>query len=266
MFERFTDRARRVVVIAQEEARRLDHNYIGTEHVLLGLIREGDGLAAHALRAMQIDLAELTAEVEALVGHGEGAPGGHIPFTPRAKKTLELSLRESVQLSSGYIGTEHILLGVLREGEGPGAQVLKARGVTLEGTREIIIRLLDQHGSERAPGVRPSRGTGASLEDIAGQLRGINQRLSAIEAKLGVEPSPALQRLRHAEASLALVRRQKEQAIDEQNFDRAAKLRDQEKKLLVTREQAEQAWLAETSPGEPGETDEPGEPPDTATA
>jgi ATP-dependent Clp protease ATP-binding subunit ClpC len=260
MFERFTDRARRVVVIAQEEARRLEHSYIGTEHILLGLIREGDGLAARALRTMQINLDELKAEVEALVGRGQSAPPGHIPFTPRAKKTLELSLRESVQLSSGYIGTEHILLGVLREGEGPGAQVLAARGVTLEATRDLIARLLAKYGEEH-PGQAGVVRTGVPLLDIEAQLRTINQRLSAIEDKLGVETPVTLSHLRRAETALALARRQKDQAIDEQDFERAAKLRDQEKKLIKARDEAEKAWLAESAPP-PADT----EPPDTATA
>src|SRR5687767_7956601 len=128
MFERFTDRARRVVVLAQEEARMLDHNYIGTEHILLGLIHEGEGVAATALEALGISLAEVRSDVESTIGRGDQAPRVHIPFTPRAKKVLELSLREALQLGHNYIGTEHILLGLVREGEGVGAQVLIKRG------------------------------------------------------------------------------------------------------------------------------------------
>ena len=124
MFERFTDRARRVVVLAQEEARMLSHNYIGTEHILLGLIHEGDGIAAKALESLGVSLEAVRAQVEEIIGQGQQAPSGHIPFTPRAKKVLELSLREALQLGHNYIGTEHILLGLIREGEGVAAQVL----------------------------------------------------------------------------------------------------------------------------------------------
>ncbi|MGZ6978137.1 MAG: Clp protease N-terminal domain-containing protein, partial [Acidimicrobiia bacterium] len=131
MFERFTDRARRVVVLAQEEARLLNHNYIGTEHILLGLIHEGEGVAAKALVSLGISLEAVRAQVEEIIGHGGSAPSGHIPFTPRAKKVLELSLREALQLGHNYIGTEHILLGLIREGEGVAAQVLVKLGADL---------------------------------------------------------------------------------------------------------------------------------------
>src|SRR5580765_3811750 len=130
MFERFTDRARRVVVLAQEEARMLNHNYIGTEHILLGLIHEGEGVAAKALESLGISLEAVRQQVEEIIGQGQQAPSGHIPFTPRAKKVLELSLREALGLGHNYIGTEHILLGVVREGEGVAAQVLGRRGST----------------------------------------------------------------------------------------------------------------------------------------
>ena len=128
MFERFTDRARRVVVLAQEEARMLNHNYIGTEHILLGLIHEGEGVAAKALESLGISLEAVRQQVEEIIGQGQQAPSGHIPFTPRAKKVLELSLREALQLGHNYIGTEHILLGLIREGEGVAAQVLVQAG------------------------------------------------------------------------------------------------------------------------------------------
>jgi ATP-dependent Clp protease ATP-binding subunit ClpC len=124
VFERFTDRARRVVVLAQEEARLLNHNYIGTEHILLGLIHEGEGVAAKALESLGISLEAVRQQVEEIIGQGGASPSGHIPFTPRAKKVLELSLREALQLGHNYIGTEHILLGLIREGEGVAAQVL----------------------------------------------------------------------------------------------------------------------------------------------
>jgi ATP-dependent Clp protease ATP-binding subunit ClpC len=142
MFERFTDRARRVVVLAQEEARLLNHNYIGTEHLLLGLIHEGQGVAAKALESLGIRLEAVRSQVEEIIGRGERAPTGHIPFTPRAKKVLELSLRESKQLGHDYIGTEHILLGLVREGEGVAAQVLVKLGADLSRARGQVIELL----------------------------------------------------------------------------------------------------------------------------
>jgi ATP-dependent Clp protease ATP-binding subunit ClpC len=153
VFERFTDRARRVVVLAQEEARLLNHNYIGTEHILLGLIHEGEGVAAKALESLGISLEAVRAQVEEIIGHGGSAPSGHIPFTPRAKKVLELSLREALQLGHNYIGTEHILLGLIREGEGVAAQVLVKLGADLSRVRQQVIQLLSGYagGKESAP-------------------------------------------------------------------------------------------------------------------
>ncbi len=151
MFERFTDRARRVVVLAQEEARMLNHNYIGTEHILLGLIHEGEGVAAKALESLGISLEAVRQQVEEIIGQGQQAPSGHIPFTPRAKKVLELSLREALQLGHNYIGTEHILLGLIREGEGVAAQVLVKLGADLNRVRQQVIQLLSGYqGKETA--------------------------------------------------------------------------------------------------------------------
>ncbi|HEY5891361.1 MAG TPA: ATP-dependent Clp protease ATP-binding subunit [Acidimicrobiia bacterium] len=153
MFERFTDRARRVVVLAQEEARLLNHNYIGTEHILLGLLNEGEGIAAQALESLDIDLTSVRDEVVKIIGQGKQSPSGHIPFTPRAKKVLELSLREALQLGHNYIGTEHILLGLIREGEGVAAQVLQQLGAELQKVRQTVIQLLSGPGGseEQAP-------------------------------------------------------------------------------------------------------------------
>jgi len=142
VFQRFSDRARRVVVLAQEEARMLNHNYIGTEHLLLGLIQEGEGVAAKALESMGISLEAVRNQVEEIIGRGTSAPTGHIPFTPRAKKVLELSLREALQLGHNYIGTEHILLGLIREGEGVAAQVLTKLGADLDRVRNQVVQLL----------------------------------------------------------------------------------------------------------------------------
>ena len=149
MFERFTDRARRVVVLAQEEARMLNHNYIGTEHILLGLIHEGEGVAAKALESLGISLEAVRQQVEEIIGQGQQAPSGHIPFTPRAKKVLELSLREALQLGHNYIGTEHILLGLIREGGGVAAKALELLGISLEAVRQHVGEIIGQ--GQQAP-------------------------------------------------------------------------------------------------------------------
>ena len=163
MFERFTDRARRVVVLAQEEARMLNHNYIGTEHILLGLVREGEGVAAKSLESLGISLEAVRQQVEEIIGQGQQAPSGHIPFTPRAKKVLELSLREALQLGHNYIGTEHILLGLIREGEGVAAQVLVKLGADLNRVRQQVIQLLSGYqGKEPATAGAPAEGTPSS--------------------------------------------------------------------------------------------------------
>ena len=143
MFERFTDRARRVVVLAQEHSRMLGHSYNGTEHLLLGLIYEGEGVASRALKALGIEGKDVIREINEIIGTGTTPPSGHIPFTPRAKKVLELSLREALQLGHNYIGTEHLLLGLIREGEGVAAQVLVKLGADLNGTRAKVIELLN---------------------------------------------------------------------------------------------------------------------------
>ena len=180
MFERFTDRARRVVVLAQEEARSLNHNYIGTEHILLGLLNEGEGIAAKALESLGIGLDSVRDEVVKIIGPGQQSPTGHIPFTPRAKKVLELSLREALQLGHNYIGTEHILLGLIREGEGVAAQVLQQLGAELQKVRQSVIQLLsgpgtteDQPsssaGSPAGSGARESTSTGSTVLDQFGR-------------------------------------------------------------------------------------------------
>jgi ATP-dependent Clp protease ATP-binding subunit ClpC len=159
MFERFTDRARRVVVLAQEEAKMLNHNYIGTEHILLGLIHEGEGVAAKALESLGISLDAVREQVQDIIGQGQQQPTGHIPFTPRAKKVLELSLREALQLGHNYIGTEHILLGLIREGEGVAAQVLVKLGADLNKVRQQVIQLLSGY-----QGKEPAAVSGAAHE------------------------------------------------------------------------------------------------------
>jgi ATP-dependent Clp protease ATP-binding subunit ClpC len=183
MFERFTDRARRVVVLAQEEARMLNHNYIGTEHILLGLIHEGEGVAAKALESLGISLEGVRAQVEEIIGQGQQAPSGHIPFTPRAKKVLELSLREALQLGHNYIGTEHILLGLIREGEGVAAQVLVKLGADLNRVRQQVIQLLSGYqGKEAVQTGGPAEGT-PSTSLVLDQF-GRNLTQAAREGKL----------------------------------------------------------------------------------
>ena len=214
MFERFTDRARRVVVLAQEEARLLNHNYIGTEHILLGLIHEGEGVAARALGLLDISLQAARVQVEGRVPRGRRAPTGHIPFTPRAKKVLELSLREALQLGHDYIGTEHILLGVLREGQGVAAQVLAGFGADYARVRGQVVLLLDGEGERAGPRTRLVRMT--LPED-----------------------------LRELDEQIAQVRRQKEAAIRANDVEEAAGLRDRERQLLADRTRREQEWMAD---------------------
>jgi ATP-dependent Clp protease ATP-binding subunit ClpC len=174
MFERFTDRARRVIVDAQNEARSLSHNYIGPEHLLLGLINEGDGVGAKALEAMQISTDTVRGRIEDIIGRGQAPPGtGHIPFTPRAKKVLELSLREALQFGHNYIGTEHILLGLIHEGDGVAAQVLVGLGVDLDRTRQLVIQILTGRDREQA--------ASTVAEDLRDRLAAMAARLTVIE-------------------------------------------------------------------------------------
>ncbi len=189
MFERFTDRARRVVVLAQEEARMLNHNYIGTEHILLGLIHEGEGVASKALEQLGVSLDAVREQVQEIIGQGQQAPTGHIPFTPRAKKVLELSLREALQLGHNYIGTEHILLGLIREGEGVAAQVLVKLGADLARVRQQVIQLISGYqGGKETAGATTGQASGPAEGAPAGSLVldqfGRNLTVAAREGKL----------------------------------------------------------------------------------
>ncbi|MGI9603942.1 MAG: ATP-dependent Clp protease ATP-binding subunit, partial [Acidimicrobiales bacterium] len=195
MFERFTDRARRVVVLAQEEARLLNHNYIGTEHILLGLIHEGEGVAAKALESLGISLEAVRSQVEEIIGQGGSSPSGHIPFTPRAKKVLELSLREALQLGHNYIGTEHILLGLIREGEGVAAQVLVKLGADLSRVRQQVIQLLSGYqgpSGGAAPGGDKAGATagGAGGDSPSGSLvlDQFGRNLTQLAREKGLDP------------------------------------------------------------------------------
>ncbi|HEV2068687.1 MAG TPA: ATP-dependent Clp protease ATP-binding subunit, partial [Acidimicrobiales bacterium] len=208
MFERFTDRARRVVVLAQEEARLLNHNYIGTEHILLGLIHEGEGVAAKALESLGISLEAVRSQVEEIIGQGGSSPSGHIPFTPRAKKVLELSLREALQLGHNYIGTEHILLGLIREGEGVAAQVLVKLGADLSRVRQQVIQLLSGYSGAGSPEAgKAGASTGGGGESPSGSLVldqfGRNLTQQAREKKL----DPVIGRAREIERVMQVLSR-----------------------------------------------------------
>ena len=191
LFERFTDRARRVVVLAQEEARLLNHNYIGTEHILLGLIHEGEGVAAKALESLNITLEAVRSQVEEIIGQGGSSPSGHIPFTPRAKKVLELSLREALQLGHNYIGTEHILLGLIREGEGVAAQVLVKLGADLSRVRQQVIQLLSGY---TGPAGGEQKGGGAAAASSSGQPRAASRAASCSTSSAATSPSSPARR------------------------------------------------------------------------
>jgi ATP-dependent Clp protease ATP-binding subunit ClpC len=198
MFERFTDQARRVVVLAQEEARRLGHGYIGTEHILLGLLSEGDGLAAQALGSLEITLDAAREQVVVITGEGTGQPGGHIPFTPRTKKVLELSLREAQRLGDSNIGTEHILLGLAREGEGVGAQVLDRLGASTDRVLAQVLATVRTAPAEEPRRVSVGRTTVGrgpverlfGLREVITRLDAITERLTAIENLLAGQRKP----------------------------------------------------------------------------
>ena len=203
MFEKFTDKARRVVVLAQEEAKLLNHNYIGTEHILLGLIHEGEGVAAKALESLNISLEQVREQVQEIIGQGQQAPSGHIPFTPRAKKVLELSLREALQLGHSYIGTEHLLLGLIREGEGVAAQVLTKLGADTNKVRQQVIQLLSGYQGNETVSVGadtpPPQQKGSQILDQYGK----NLTQSAAEGKL----DPVVGREREVERVMQILAR-----------------------------------------------------------
>jgi ATP-dependent Clp protease ATP-binding subunit ClpC len=242
MFERFTDRARRVVVLAQEEARMLEHDYIGTEHLLLALVHEGGGVAARALESLGISLDAVRQQVEQIIGRGQQARSGSIPFTPRAKKVMELALREAEAMGHGYVGTEHLLLGLIREGDGVAAQVLVRLGADLNRVRQQVILLLHR-GAETGPaGAQTRRGKRERerlIDEALARVDPVDQRLAAIERWVGMAPD-----LDDLDQEIAHVRRDKESAIESQDFEAAAALRDKEKELVDRRISRESEWAA----------------------
>ena len=241
MLERFTDRARRVVKLAEEEARMLNHNYIGTEHILLGLIHEGEGVGAKALESLGISLEAVRQQVEEIIGQGQQVPSEEIPFTPRAKKVLELSLRESLQLGHTYIGTEHILLGLIREGDGVAAQVLVKLGAGLNQVRQQVITLVS--GQQPQPdrllpqASIPVTGVQDRLDAIEARLGAIDVHLTAVEQRVGLRPDTT-----DLDEQIGSVRGERRAAADAQEYEQAAALRDREQELLAAKAARQEQW------------------------
>ena len=222
----------------------LNHNYIGTEHILLGLIHEGEGVAARALESLGISLEAVRQQVEEIIGEGQQAPSGHIPFTPRVKKVLELSLREAQQLGHDYIGTEHILLGLIREGEGVAAQVLVKLGADLSRVRQQVIQLLHGYqGREPETAGRPAGRAGQVDRELLSQLLGrvtaVESRLSAVEVRAGTGPD-----VRELDQQIDQARRDREASVSAQDYENAAVLRDRERQLTDEKASLQEQWAA----------------------
>ena len=251
MFEKFTDRARRGVVLAQEEARTHNHDHIGTEHLLLGLIREGEGVAVRALESLDISPEAVRYQVEEMIGQGQQAPSGPIPFTPRAKKALELSLQESRRLCDDHIGTGHILLGLISEDAGVAAQVLVKLGAGLDRVRTRVHGYPDKEptsaGAERLePGSATDNLAHHRINTIASQLSAlevridtIDSRLSALEFRVGTGPD-----LRSIDTEIAQARRDRQAALGERDFEAATSLRAKERQLIDDEESLRREWAA----------------------
>jgi ATP-dependent Clp protease ATP-binding subunit ClpC len=244
MFERFTDQARRVVTLAQEEARMLRHNRIGTEHLLLGLIQVDDGVAAQSLESLGISLAAVREQVEETIGQGRWAPPVNIPYAPQAKKVLDMSLREALALGHHTIGTEHILLGLIRDGEGPAAQVLDTLGADLSGVRQQVLRLLhdaaeqEQRNGAAAPHAGPAdAGDRGLLSEAIARFESMDSRLSAVEQRVGTGPDVG-----DLDQQIAQARREKESAARAEDYEAAAALRDRERHLLAEKASRQQEW------------------------
>jgi len=215
----------------------LNHNHIGSEHILLGLIREGEGVAAKALGSLGISLEAVRQQVEEIIGQGRQAPSGHIPFTPQAKKVLELSLREALQLGHNYIGTEHVLLGLIREGEGVAAQVLVRLGADLSRVRQQVIQLLHRYQGQGPAGTVPRERT--PLSRVRGRLAAVERRLAAVEERVGAGPDTS-----DLDEQIEMVRAEKAAAAGAQDFEQAASLRDREKELLAGQASRRRQWAA----------------------
>lgn len=246
MFERFTDRARQAMALAQEEAQR-HHSGVGTEHLLLGLIQEGEGVAAKALEALGISLESVSQQVREVIGPAKPPPSGRSRFSPQAKQVLKLSLREALQLGHHYIGTEHLLLGLMREGEGAAAQVLVKLGADLSGVRQQVIQLLQGYQGQEEPeagrtaprpgGARP--GQPGTLAEILRGVDSIDSRLSAMEQSVGAGPEVS-----DLDEQIAQAGRDKESAASAEDYERAAQLRDRERQLLAEKSARQAEWAA----------------------
>jgi ATP-dependent Clp protease ATP-binding subunit ClpC len=236
MFERFTDKARRTVVLAQQEARLLGHDHIGTQHILLGLLRESSGAAASVLTSLGVSLEAARTSIERADGRGPGADG-HIPFTPEAKRALELALREALQLGHDYIGTGHILLGLTTDPACQGAHILTELGAGLDAVRERVIELRPAGEPRVARRTRPAAGI-----ESASRLADLTVRLAAVERRVGTVPD-----LAGLDGQIARLRRQQEAAIDAQDFRQAEALSDSETSLLVERDRQAREWTARPS-------------------
>jgi ATP-dependent Clp protease ATP-binding subunit ClpA len=236
MLERFTDRARHVVVLAEEEARMLDHDWIGTEHLLLGLLREGDGIAARALESLGISLQPVRQQVEEIIGQVPQHVAEHLVFTARSKKVLELSLRESLRLGHDRVGTGHLLLGLIREDDGVAAQVLVRLGADLYQVRQQVIELVSDLRPQS--GRRPPREV-VPVMWIHSRLDVFTGRLAAVEQQVGIRPDTS-----DLDEQIARVRRAKESAVDARDDERAAVLRDREKELLASMAARKEQWAA----------------------
>jgi ATP-dependent Clp protease ATP-binding subunit ClpC len=267
MFGRFTDEARRVLDLALDEASTRGSNRIGTEHILLGLVTERDGIAAEALESVGIGLDAVRQQIDTISGQGHEAPApSHQQYTLRAKRALDLSLREALQLGHHHIGTEHILLGLLRDGEGPAAQVLVELGADRKVVREQVLRLLGdaegagEHesgggGGQPAPaapapvpaGAGPGSTTleGRMLAQILGQIEAMDARLSAVEQQLGSGPDVG-----DLDRQIAQARQDKESAAGAEDYENAAALRDAERKLVADKAARQKEW-AEAHPDLP---------------
>jgi ATP-dependent Clp protease ATP-binding subunit ClpA len=246
MFERFTDRARQAVDLAHDEARRLNHSYIGTEHILLGLIHEGEGVAAQALESLGISLDAVRQQVEQIIGVGQQEPQEQIPYTPRAKKVLELSLREAKALGHHYIGTEHILLGLIREGHGVAAQVLTELGADLNLVRQQVIRLLHGYQGPQSQTMPAGARFGQSRWKMRGRqgeirehVEAIGSQLAVIEQRVGAGPE-----IGDLDRQIEQARQAKRAAAGAEDYETAATMRDQEQRLRADKAARQADWAA----------------------
>lgn len=245
MFERFTDQARRVVSLAQEEARMLKHNRVGTEHLLLGLMQVDDGVAARSLELMGISLAAVRGQVDEITGPGRWMPPVNIPYAPQAKKVLDLSLREALSLGDHTIGTEHLLLAMIRDGESPAAQVLATLGSDPARVREQVIQLLrdgreqeEQRSGPGAPRTAPADpGERGLLSEAIARFESIDSRLSAVEQRVGTGPNVG-----DLDQQIAHARREKDSSARAEDYETAAALRDRERQLLAEKASRQQEW------------------------